>query len=116
MRLRRRMETTVPKKFEPRFALVGTLALALLVPMLSASAAASAVAGVGDNSPVVPQSLLDAASTHPDATFRVVVQGGRGTRSAAVGDAVTAVKSALPAAATKLHRKFSAIDGVAATL
>ena len=118
----------MPKKSESRFAsrhaavrtraltLASTLALALLVPMLSASAAVSAVAGAGDNSPVVPQALLDAASTRPDATFRVVVQGGRGTRSAAVGDAVTAVKSALPAAATKLHRKFSAIDGVAATL
>ena len=66
--------------------------------------------------PAVPQSLLDAASVHPDAMFRVVVQGGRGTRSAAVGDAVTAVKTALPASATKLRRKFSAIDGVAATL
>jgi hypothetical protein len=117
MRLQRRMETTVPKKLESRFALtLATLALALLVPMLSAGTAASASAGARDSSAVVPQSLLDAASAQPDATFRVVVQGGRGTRSAAVGDAVTAVRSELPATATKLHRKFSAIDGVAATL
>ena len=66
--------------------------------------------------PTVPQSLLDAATAHPNATFRVVVQGGRGTRSAAVGDAVTTVKTALPAGATKLRRKFSSIDGVSATL
>ena len=46
----------------------------------------------------------------------MVVQGGRGTRSAAVGDAVTAVADALPATAAKLRRKFSSIDGVSATL
>ena len=97
--------------------LASTLVLALTVPMLSGSAATFAVARAGGKStPAVPQSLLDAASAQPDATFRVVVQGGRGTRSAAVGDAVTAVKAALPATATKLRRKFSAIDGVAATL
>ena len=82
-------------------ALVGTVALTLMVPVLSAGTAAT-VAGGGNTIPVVPQSLLDAASAQPGATFRVVVQGGRGTRSAAVGDAVTAVKTALPAGATKL--------------
>ncbi len=93
-------------------------ALALTTPMLSAgSGATSAIAGArGASGPTVPQSLLDAAAAQPNAMFRVVVQGGRGTRSAAVGDAVTAVKTALPASATKLRRKFSAIDGVAATL
>ena len=96
-------------------ALAGTIALTLMVPVLSAGTAAT-IAGVGNNSPVVPQSLLDAAAAQPAATFRVVVQGAQGTRSAAVGDAVTAVKTALPASATKLGRKFSAIDGVAATL
>ena len=91
------------------------LALTLLVPM-SASTATVAVAGAEGETPVVPQSLLDAAAAQPNATFRVVVQGGRGTRSAAVGDAVTAVKTAVPANAAKLRRKFSSIDGVAATL
>ena len=92
-----------------------TLALTLLVPM-SASTATVAVAGAAGDGPVVPQSLLDAAAAQPNAIFRVVVQGGRGTRSAAVGDAVTAVKTAVPASAAKLRRKFSSIDGVAATL
>ena len=92
-------------------ALASTLALTL-VPVLSAGTAAT-----GDKtSPVVPQSLLDAAAAQPDALFRVVVQGGQGTRSAAVGDAVTAVRAALPSGATKLRRKFTSIDGVAATL
>jgi subtilisin family serine protease len=98
--------------------LASTLVLGLTVPMMmTASSAATFAAGArGASSSVVPQSLLDAASAHPDATFRVVVQGGRGMRSAAVGDAVTAVNAALPATAAKLRRKFSAIDGVAATL
>jgi subtilisin family serine protease len=100
------------------WALTLTGVLALTTPMLSAgSGATSAMAGArGASGPTVPQSLLDAAAAQPSAMFRVVVQGGRGTRSAAVGDAVTAVKTALPASATKLRRKFSAIDGVAATL
>jgi subtilisin family serine protease len=98
--------------------LASALVLVLTVPFASASSTATfAVAGaLGKSSPIVPQSLLDAATAQPDATFRVVVQGGRGTRSAAVGDAVTAVKTALPATAAKLRRRFSAIDGVAATL
>jgi subtilisin family serine protease len=99
-------------------ALASTLALAVFLPLASASPASTfAVAGALDrSSPTVPQSLLDAASAQPTATFRVVVQGGRGTRSAAVGDAVTSVKTALPAGATKLRRRFNSIDGVAATL
>jgi subtilisin family serine protease len=88
------------------------------VPLASASSAATfAVRGaLGTSSPTVPQSLLDAATAQPNATFRVVVQGGRGTHSAAVGDAVTLVKTALPATGAKVRRRFSAIDGVAATL
>jgi subtilisin family serine protease len=128
------MELTVPKQSVSRFAsgraaarteerpkrrlrrwaigLVSTLALTL-VPVLSAGIAAT---GDKSSSPVVPPSLLDAAAAQPDALFRVVVQGGQGTHSAAVADAVTAVKAALPAGATELRRTFSAIDGVAATL
>jgi subtilisin family serine protease len=130
MRLRRRMEMlTVPKKPVSRFAsgrtavpwavtVAGTLVLALTTPMLSVGTAATVTVAGSDAKtiPAVPQSLLDAASAQPDAMFRVVVQGGGGIRSAAVGDAVTAVKTALPASATKVRRKFSAIDGVAATL
>ena len=132
MRLRRRMEKlTVPKKSVSRSAcrrtavrihrrrpwtlsLASTLVLALTMPMLSASSAANRAGGT--SGPVVPQSLLDAAAAQPNAAFRVVVQGRRGTRSAAVGAAVTAVNAALPASTTKLHRKFTAIDGVSATL
>ena len=99
-------------------AVAGALALALAVPMASASSTATfAVAGaLSKSTPTVPQSLLDAASAQPDATFRVVVQGGRGTHSAAIGDAVTSVKTALPSTGAKLRRQFTAIDGVAATL
>jgi subtilisin family serine protease len=99
-------------------ALASIVVLAIAVPLASAgTAATSAVAGALDRSvPTVPQSLLDDATAHPNTTFRVVVQGGRGTRSAAVGDAVTTVKTALPAGATNLRRKFSSIDGVSATL
>jgi subtilisin family serine protease len=99
-------------------ALATTLVLVLSVPLASASSSARfVVAGaLGSNSPTIPQSLLDAATAQPKATFDVVVQGGRGTQSAAVGDAVTAVKASLPATATKLRRRFNAIDGVAATL
>jgi subtilisin family serine protease len=97
---------------------VVAIGLALTLASVSASSAATfAVAGARDaTSPIVPQSLLDAASQQPTALFRVVVQGGDGTRSAAVGDAVTDVKSALPAGAAKVRRRFTSIDGVAATL
>jgi len=112
-----RIEQRPKRRLLSAVALAGTLALTLMAPVVSANTAATGGAvGQGKSSPIVPQSLLDAASAQPGATFRVVVQGGRGTRSAAVGDAVTAVKTALPASATKLGRKFSAIDGVAATL
>src|SRR6187200_257664 len=99
MRLRRRTEMwTVPKKSVSRFAsghttvrvelrrkrrlptavaLAGTLALTLMVPMLSANTAATRVVA-GKSDPVVPQSLLDAAAAQPGAAFRVVVQGARG--------------------------------------
>jgi subtilisin family serine protease len=98
--------------------LASTLLLVVTVPLASANSDSKlAVAGAMDSTnPTVPQSLLDAATAQPKATFNVVVQGGRGTHSAAVGDAVTAVKAALPATAAKLRRKFNAIDGVAATL
>ena len=98
--------------------LTGALLLVLAAPMASASPGPSfAVGGAqGASRTAVPQSLLDAASAHPEAAFRVVVQGGRGTRSAGVGDAVTSTRAALPASASKLRRKFSAINGVAATL
>ncbi len=100
------------------WAITLALALAMLVPMVAgAGGPRHDRGGVGSpGGPVVPQSLLDAATAHPTSTFRVVVQGGRGTRSAAVGDAVTAVTASLPATATKLRRRFNSIDGVAATL
>src|SRR5450432_970608 len=61
------------------------IGLALTLASVSASSAATfAVAGARDaTSPIVPQSLLDAASAQPTALFRVVVHGGDGTRSAA---------------------------------
>ena len=97
--------------------LVATLTLAGVVMVSVGSSATSAVAGAAaQGGPAVPQSLLDAATAHLDATFRVVVQGGQGTRSASVADAVTSVRTSLPAGAGSLGRRFSAIDGVSATL
>jgi subtilisin family serine protease len=102
----------------PRMAaLVGTLVVTLTLMATAGAGATAAQAGTRAASrPTVPQSLLDAATAHLDATFRVIVQGGRGMRSAAVGDAVTSVKTTLPAGASTLGRRFSAIDGVSATL
>jgi subtilisin family serine protease len=97
--------------------LASTLTLALTLMVSASSGATFAVAGATDSgTSAVPQTLLDAASAQPNATFRVVVQGGRGTRSAAVGDAVSAVRAAVPANAGRLGRRFTAIDGVSATL
>ena len=108
-----------PKRRLPAYAVpfVGALLLAFVL-MVSADAGATVpfAGAVRTSNPVVQQSLLDAASAQPDATFRVVVQGGRGMRSAAIGAAVTSVRSALPAKAASLGRSFNAIDGVAATL
>jgi subtilisin family serine protease len=98
-------------------ALATTITLALTLVVSASSGATFAVAGAsGNEKPVVPQGLLDSASAQPNTTFRVVVQGARGTRSAGVGDAVSSVRTALPASAGRLGRKFSSIDGVAATL
>ena len=71
-------------------ALVGALVVTLTLMATAGAGATSAHAGTRPpSSPTVPQTLLDAATAHLDATFRVIVQGGRGMRSAAVGDAVT---------------------------
>ena len=98
-------------------ALASTLVLALTLPCCPQLRSDAAGAGAGQERSGRPaEPARRGGGAAPNAMFRVVVQGGRGTRSAAVGDAVTAVKTALPATAAKLRRKFSAIDGVAATL
>ena len=80
-----RIERRPKRRLRTAVALAGTLALTLMVPVLSANTAATrAVGGADKSDPVVPQSLLDAAAAQPGAAFRVVVQGARGTRSAAV--------------------------------
>jgi serine protease AprX len=84
------------------------LALALAATLIAPAAAhADATLSPG---------LASAATDNPEQVFRVIVQGGPGHRSRAVGDDVVAATQSEPGQAVGLKRRFVSIDGVSAEL
>ena len=78
------------------------VALAAVVLCLPVSAGALSLgSGSPQDSAVVPESLLDAATAHPDQTFSVIVQASDGTTSADVAGAVSDTSQA-----NRVKRKF----------
>jgi serine protease AprX len=60
--------------------------------------------------------LRDQAAAHPQAVFKVIVQGEPGHKSKAIGSDVVAVTAARPGKGVGLKRGFLSIDGVSADL
>src|SRR5712691_7188695 len=91
----------------------GVVVLLALVTAMAIPAAGVAAPGgsslPGTDSAVVPTALLAQAQTNPSATFKVIVQGKKGSKSADIASEVTNEKG-------KAHKAFSSISGVAATI
>jgi serine protease AprX len=92
-------------------------AAALMLCALLAMCVASARPALGGRtSAVVPTNLLERAEAHPDAVFKVVVQGGNAKGSAAVAVAVQTAEVEAPGKAAGLKRRFLSLAGVSAEL
>ena len=100
-------------KSRTRLLPVASLAVALLA--FVAGTAEPASASTTKTAAYVTPSLVEEATTKPDALFDVIVQGTKGHDSDAVASDVEDVRTSDPAGAG-LKRKFVSIDGVAATL
>jgi serine protease AprX len=90
---------------------LGKSAAVLSVIALASVLAAGASAGSSGNTPAadVPASLLQAAQANPKQMFKVIVQG----RSTA---GTSTVASDVRSAGVAVHRKFTVISGVSATI
>jgi serine protease AprX len=65
---------------------------------------------------LVPASLMADAQAHPAKIFDVIVQGSRGTKSAAVAGQVGSSEKSKPGKAKGLMKSFTSVNGVSAEL
>jgi serine protease AprX len=91
-------------------------AVVTLCALLAMFVASARPALGGRTSAIVPKNLLEAAEAHPDAVFKVVVQGANAKSSDAIASAVETAEAEAPGKAAGLKRRFLSLAGVSAEL